>query len=77
MSYNLLNAIPNSIFNKIKNIRIKDEYELAGLTQEIVYNHFDYFSISNEPKDLGDKELVYQLENTDYLELAETIKGAL
>ena len=77
MSYNLLNAIPNSIFNKIKNIRIKDEYELAGLTQEIVYNHFDYFSISNEPKDLGDKELVFQLENTDYLELAETIKGAL
>lgn len=79
MSFNILNAVCNdsSVFNKIKNIKVKDEYELAGITQEIVYNHFDYFSLSNEPKDLGDRELVFQLENTDYLMLAEAIKGAL
>lgn len=76
MSYQILNAVlrDSGVFKKIKNIRVKDEHELAGRTQEIIYNHFDYFNISNGSNDLGDKELVYQLENTDYLLVANVIK---
>ena len=81
LTSSVLNAVMGStaLYNKIKNIKIsgRDKADVVGEAQEIVYDYFNYWGISNIPegwRDDGDNELCYQLEHADYELITSVVK---
>lgn len=57
-----------SLLMKVRPVTLKrDEFEVAGEAQEIVYNYFNYWS-------MRPCRLFTALENTDYLKLLQKLE---